>query len=100
MGEIAGRLADLCILTSDNPRSENPYSIISEIESGIKRSSESYEIIEDRKEAIYRALDIADSEDVVVIAGKGHESYQIYSDRIISFDDGELVRNYDFSSRR
>ncbi len=100
MGEIAGRLADLCILTSDNPRSENPYSIISEIESGIKRSSESYEIIEDRKEAIYRALDIADSEDVVVIAGKGHESYQIYSDRIIPFDDGELVRNYDFSSRR
>lgn len=94
MGEIAGRLADLCILTSDNPRSEDPFSILSEIESGVQQASCSYEVIEDRKEAIYRAMDVADLEDVIVIAGKGHETYQIYKDRTIVFDDAETVRNY------
>lgn len=100
MGEIAGRLADFCILTSDNPRSENPFVIISEIEAGLLKVSRSYEIVEDRKEAIYRALDLADSDDVVVIAGKGHETYQIYADRTIDFDDGETVRNYRFTVDR
>lgn len=100
MGEIAGRLADFCILTSDNPRSEDPFEIISEIEAGLLKVSRSYEIVEDRKEAIYRALDIADSDDVIVIAGKGHETYQIYADRMIDFDDGETVRNYRFTVDR
>lgn len=94
MGETAGSLADYVILTSDNPRTENPTAILQDIEQGIKKTSCSYKIIEDRKEAIYAALAMADKEDIVVIAGKGHETYQIFKNETIHFDDAEIVRQY------
>ena len=76
MGEIAGRLADLCILTSDNPRNEDPFEILKQIEAGIRGTGCEYIVIENRREAIRHALEIARPGDVVVLAGKGHETYQ------------------------
>ncbi len=90
MGKIASTFSDLCIITSDNPRSEDPKVIIEEIESGICKRN--YEKIVDRKDAIMRALDLAEENDVVLIAGKGHEKYQILKDRVIQFDDREVVK--------
>jgi UDP-N-acetylmuramoyl-L-alanyl-D-glutamate--2,6-diaminopimelate ligase len=93
MGEVAGRLADYSIITSDNPRSENPLDIIAEIERGMKKSgNEQYEVIPDRKEAIARALDMGQPGDYILVAGKGHENYQIIKDRIIHFSDAEVIR--------
>jgi UDP-N-acetylmuramyl-tripeptide synthetase len=89
MGNIATSLSDIAIITSDNPRSEDPMSIIEEIVKGVSRNN--YIIKEDRREAIYYAIDIAEPEDVVVIAGKGHETYQIFKDRTIHFDDREVA---------
>ncbi len=107
MGDIATRLSDITIITSDNPRSENPRSIISDIEKGIKNinmresisrndhpDAKVYTILEDRKQAIKTALDIADKGDVVLVAGKGHEDYQIFNDRTIHFSDREEIINY------
>jgi UDP-N-acetylmuramoyl-L-alanyl-D-glutamate--2,6-diaminopimelate ligase len=94
MGEIAGKWSDLCILTSDNPRMEDPYRIIEDIESGIVRTNCPYEKIENRKEAIFKALDTAESDDILVIAGKGHETYQMFSNHTIHFDDGEVAKEY------
>ena len=76
MGEIGGRLADYVILTSDNPRSEDPYEILASVEEGIKRTDCPYVVIENRREAIREALTIARENDVIVLAGKGHETYQ------------------------
>jgi len=93
MGEAAGRLADYSIITSDNPRSEDPLAIIAEIERGMKKSgSKQYEVIPDRKEAIARALAIGRPGDYILIAGKGHEDYQILKDRTIHFSDSEVVK--------
>jgi UDP-N-acetylmuramoyl-L-alanyl-D-glutamate--2,6-diaminopimelate ligase len=94
MGEIAGKCADLCIITSDNPRTEDPSRIIDDIEMGIIRTSCLYEKIENRRDAIFRALDAAEPEDVIVIAGKGHETYQMFANHTIHFDDSEVVRDY------
>ncbi len=97
MGEIAARLADHVIITSDNPRSEDPESICREIEDGVlrvRRPREGYEVIVSRADAIKRALSLAREGDVVVIAGKGHETYQIFRDRTIHFDDREVARDY------
>ena len=92
MGEVAGRLADYAIITSDNPRSEEPLAIIEEIERGMKKSgSKQYEVIPDRKEAIARALDIGQTGDYILVAGKGHEDYQIIKDKIIHFSDAEVI---------
>lgn len=92
MGETAGRWADYSIITSDNPRSEDPLAIIAEIERGMKKSgSKQYEIIPDRKEAIARALDIGGAGDYILVAGKGHEDYQIIKDRVIHFSDAEVI---------
>ncbi len=92
MGEAAGRLADYSIITSDNPRSEDPMAIIAEIERGMKKSgSKQYEIIPDRKEAIARALMIGQPDDYILVAGKGHEDYQIIKDSIIHFSDAEVI---------
>jgi UDP-N-acetylmuramoyl-L-alanyl-D-glutamate--2,6-diaminopimelate ligase len=92
MGEVAGRLADYSIITSDNPRSENPLTIITEIERGMKKSgSKQYEVIPDRKKAIARALAIGQPGDHILVAGKGHEDYQIIKDRIIHFSDAEVI---------
>jgi UDP-N-acetylmuramoyl-L-alanyl-D-glutamate--2,6-diaminopimelate ligase len=87
MGDIAGRLADFTVLTSDNPRSENPDFIIDDIEKGIRPGT--YVRITDRRQAIARTIDEASDDDVIVIAGKGHESYQVVGDQIIHFDDRE-----------
>jgi UDP-N-acetylmuramoyl-L-alanyl-D-glutamate--2,6-diaminopimelate ligase len=86
MGEIAGRLADRVIVTSDNPRSEDPQAIIDDITSGIDGH---YEAIADRRAAIERAISSATNKQVIVIAGKGHETYQVVGDQIIHFDDKE-----------
>jgi UDP-N-acetylmuramoyl-L-alanyl-D-glutamate--2,6-diaminopimelate ligase len=91
MGEIAGELSDLVIITSDNPRNEDPLKIISEIEVGLKAKGKGYEIISDRRDAIYRAIALAASNDVVIIAGKGHEDYQIVGSEKYHFDDREVA---------
>lgn len=92
MGEIAGRLADLTIITSDNPRSEEPEAIIKEIEEGIKRTGSEYIIISDRRAAIEYSIKNAKENDFILIAGKGHETYQIFKNRTIHFDDREVAR--------
>ncbi len=91
MGEIAGEYSDLIIITSDNPRSEDPLKIISEIEVGVKAKSSSYEVIPDRREAINRAVSLAAKDDVVIIAGKGHENYQIIGSDKFHFDDRQVA---------
>ncbi len=92
MGEIAGRFSDFVILTSDNPRTEDPLKIISEIEVGLTITNSEYIAIPDRREAIFRAVAEARTGDVVLIAGKGHESYQIVGDQKYHFDDREVAR--------
>ena len=92
MGEIGGRLADYCILTSDNPRTEDPLTILSEVESGVQKTDCAYEKIADRRAAIQRAVEIAEAGDVILIAGKGHETYQIFAEQTIHFDDMEEVQ--------
>ena len=89
MGRIAAELADVPIVTSDNPRSEDPGAIIDEIVAGIDGD---VEIIQDRRSAIARAVEIAEPGDVVVIAGKGHEQGQQFRDRTVPFDDREVAR--------
>lgn len=90
MGYIVSELADFAIITNDNPRSEDPQDIIEDIKRGIKK--ENFCVILDRKEAIKKSLSLAKSGDIVLIAGKGHENYQILKDRIIDFDDRKVVR--------
>lgn len=92
MGKAASLLADWSIVTSDNPRNEDPEAIIAEIAGGFLK--ENYEVMIDRREAIVKALSLAQKNDVVLIAGKGHENYQIFKDQTISFDDREVVRSY------
>ena len=92
MGEVAGRNSDLVILTSDNPRTENPLKIISEIEIGLKETNCPYLVIADRREAIHQAIRQAKPHDVVLIAGKGHETYQIIGGEKFHFDDREIAR--------
>ena len=92
MGEIGGRMADYCILTSDNPRSEDPLEILSEIERGIKLTKGAYEVIENRRMAIRRALTMARPGDVVVLAGKGHETYQEIRGVKYPFDEKLVVK--------
>ncbi len=93
MGEAAGRLADWTIITSDNPRSEDPLAIIGAIEKGIQKTGQKkYEILPDRREAIRRSLALAKKGDYILIAGKGHEDYQILKDETIHFSDAEVVR--------
>jgi UDP-N-acetylmuramyl tripeptide synthase len=89
MGRIASELADLAIVTSDNPRSEEPEAIIAEILAGIDGEAE---VEPDRREAIARAVEAAGEGDVIVIAGKGHEQGQQFADRTIPFDDREVAR--------
>jgi len=95
MGTIAENLSDIAIITSDNPRSEDPQQIITDILSGIKSLSQDKIIVEvDRSLAIKLSSQIANKNDIVVIAGKGHEDYQILKDKTIHFDDREEVRKY------
>ncbi|MEG2858996.1 MAG: UDP-N-acetylmuramoyl-L-alanyl-D-glutamate--2,6-diaminopimelate ligase [Clostridia bacterium] len=92
MGEIGGRMADYCILSSDNPRSEDPNKILREIEAGIKVSGGRYEVIENRRCAIRTALQMAKSGDVIVLAGKGHETYQEIKGVKYAFDEKLVVK--------
>jgi UDP-N-acetylmuramoyl-L-alanyl-D-glutamate--2,6-diaminopimelate ligase len=92
MGRVAARLADWTVLTSDNPRSEDPADIIAAIEQGFaKEAVKAYEVEPDRRKAIVRALATANKGDIVLIAGKGHEDTQIFKDRTVPFSDIEVV---------
>ena len=91
MGEIAGKLSDYCIITSDNPRTEEPEKIVRMIEDGIKKTDAKYTLIVDRKEAIEYALRNAKKDDVIILAGKGQETYQIIGKEKIDFDERVVV---------
>jgi len=92
MGRAAGEGADEIVLTSDNPRSEDPVGIILQIEDGLRDSDTSYAVEVDRRAGIARAVGLAVPGDSVLIAGKGHEDYQIFADRTVHFDDREVAR--------
>ncbi len=92
MGEESAKMSDLVIATSDNPRSEDPLLILNDIRVGLDRAGKAYELIVDRREAITRAITQAKPNDIVLIAGKGHETYQILSTGKIHFDDREVAR--------
>ncbi|MDK2820674.1 MAG: UDP-N-acetylmuramoyl-L-alanyl-D-glutamate--2,6-diaminopimelate ligase [Clostridia bacterium] len=93
MGQVAAKLSDFSIITSDNPRSEDPEAIIEDIIPGIKAiNGAKYQIVVDRRQAIATALNIAKPGDIVVIAGKGHETYQIVKNKTLPFDDRKVVR--------
>lgn len=92
MGKIATELADFVMITSDNPRSEEPMAIIEEILRGVKKDN--YQVILEREAAIHQALAMAAMGDIVLIAGKGHENYQVIKERTIPFDDRRVVKNY------
>src|SRR5580693_1951885 len=92
MGEVTGRLSDLTILSSDNPRTEDPLKIISDIIVGLQKTSGKYLIEPDREKAIGAAMDEARAGDTVLLAGKGHENYQILADRTLEFDDRDVAR--------
>ena len=91
MGGISGRLADYTILTSDNPRTEEPEQILRDIEAGILSSDAQYTVITDRTAAIRHALENGRAGDIIVLAGKGHETYQMFKDRTIHYDEREVV---------
>ena len=92
MGEIAARLSDVVFATSDNPRSEDPLQILAEIEPGLKRGRAPFQLQPDRREAIRSALALAREGDVVIIAGKGHEDYQIIGTNVFPFDDRAVAQ--------
>ena len=89
MGAVADRYADHAIITSDNPRKEDPEAILRDIEAGFRRRN--YEKVVDRREAIARAIGLAEPRDIVLIAGKGHEKYQEFADHTVPFDDVEVA---------
>jgi UDP-N-acetylmuramoyl-L-alanyl-D-glutamate--2,6-diaminopimelate ligase len=92
MGEAAGSLADVVVLTSDNPRSEDPLAIINDALVGVQKAGKPCILEPDRATAIRQALDLAYDGDTVVIAGKGHETYQVFKDKTVPFDDREVAR--------
>ena len=95
MGRIAETMSDLLVVTSDNPRTEDPQQIITDILAGIERfDAGRMQVNPDRLAAIHQAIDLAKDNDVVVVAGKGHEDYQILADRTIHFDDRQVVQEY------
>jgi UDP-N-acetylmuramoyl-L-alanyl-D-glutamate--2,6-diaminopimelate ligase len=91
MGKAAAELSDVVIATSDNPRSEDPAQILEDIEIGLKNANGNYQLIIDRREAIFTAITEAQPKDIVIIAGKGHEDYQILATGKIHFDDREVA---------
>lgn len=93
MGSIAGKFSDYCIITSDNPRTEKQENITADIEAGMYETGCNYEIIENRYEAIKKAVSIYKKGDIIMIAGKGHETYQIIGTEKFHFDDKEAVKN-------
>lgn len=91
MGEVVAKYADLCIVTSDNPRFEDPELIIQDVLVGVKRGNAEYVAITDRREAIKYALENAKPKDIILLAGKGHETYTIIRDKVIPFDERKIV---------
>lgn len=91
MGEISGKIADFTIITSDNPREEKPEAIVAEIEEGIKKTRGKYECIVDRKEAIKNAINMANKNDLILLAGKGHEPYQEINGVKYPFDEKVII---------
>ncbi|GAA0115890.1 UDP-N-acetylmuramoyl-L-alanyl-D-glutamate--2,6-diaminopimelate ligase [Clostridium senegalense] len=91
MGKIGATLSDIAIITSDNPRTEDPFKIIEDIKSGIK--SDNYIVIENRRDAIKEAMKMAKKNDIIVIAGKGHEDYQVLKNKTIHFDEREVIED-------
>ncbi len=95
MGRIAAEISDFCIVTSDNPRTEDPEAIINEIIAGVEKvPNVHYAKIIDRRDAIQHALVMAKKGDLIIIAGKGHETYQLVKDQVLHFDDREVVREF------
>ena len=103
MGQAAGELSDLVILTSDNPRSEEPLQIMNDVLVGLGRTDTRTIVEPDRAAAVRKAIEEANAGDIVILAGKGHETYQIFKDRTIHFDDREVAREalraYGFAKR-
>ena len=93
MGEISGRIADYTIITSDNPRTEDPQKIVDQIEEGIKKTNGKYEVVVDRVEAIKTAIKMANNRDIIVLAGKGHEPYQEINGVKHPFDERIIVND-------
>ena len=93
MGEISGRIADFTIITSDNPRTEDPQKIVEQIEEGIKKTKGKYIVVVDRVEAIKTAIKMADKKDIIVLAGKGHEPYQEINGVKYPFDERVIVNS-------
>lgn len=94
MGRIASELSDAVVLTSDNPRGEDPYAILHDILSGMAGSKTPFSVIENRRAAIRFALDMAAAGDVILLAGKGHETYQIVGNETLALDEREVVKEY------
>jgi UDP-N-acetylmuramyl-tripeptide synthetase len=95
MGKLAAEYGDVVIATSDNPRTEDPVFILQEVEVGIKQGltrGATYEVIVDRRQAIAKAIEMAETDDIVIIAGKGHETYQILKNKTVPFDDRQVAR--------
>ena len=92
MGQIGGEYSDFVIVTSDNPRSEDPHSIIRDILPGLNSIDCPHKVIENRREAIREALSMGEKDDIILIAGKGHETYQILKDKTISFDEKAIIK--------
>ena len=93
MGEVAGRLADYTIVTTDNPRTEKPEDIIADIEAGISKTKGKYEIVVDRREAIAKAIKMMGKRDLVILAGKGHETYQEINGEKFPFDERVIIKD-------
>jgi UDP-N-acetylmuramoyl-L-alanyl-D-glutamate--2,6-diaminopimelate ligase len=93
MGRVTAQYADIAVITSDNPRTEAPMAIIRAIEAGFRDTGQAsqYRLIEDRADAIHAAIGMARVGDVVLIAGKGHETYQIIGRERVSFDDRQVA---------
>ena len=94
MGSIGVRLADVAVITSDNPRTEEPMAIIEDILKGVKPEDGEYIVIEDRPSAIRYAMDIGKKNDIIVLAGKGHETYQDIGGKKLHLDEREVVAAY------
>ena len=94
MGEIGVRLADFAVITSDNPRTEDPQAIIDDILKGVDDTMGKYTVVCDRRAAIRYAMDIAEKDDIIVLAGKGHETYQEINGVKHHLDEREEVEKY------
>ena len=99
MGRIGAEIADIAIITSDNPRTEEPMAIIRDILAGLEEKN-NYQVIENRPKAIYHAMDIGQKDDIIVLAGKGHETYQEINGVKYHLDEREVVREYLEETRR